>query len=94
MLYDGKPGPINRKTVDAQDPRHCTRRNRRKGALCSEDDSAISDTVPPFRSTSTTSDCPGILKSQANQNSTRFYCHALFHSTRFSISSSSLFSVT
>jgi len=48
MLYDGKPGPINRKTVD---PRHCTRRNRGKGVLCSEDDSAISDTVPPFRST-------------------------------------------
>jgi len=45
MLYAGKPGPTNRKTVDAQD------RNRRKGVSCSEDDSAISDTVPPFRST-------------------------------------------
>ena len=61
----------------------------------------VRKTTPPYpipcplsAQHSTTSDCPGILKSQANQNSTRFYCHALFHSTRFSISSSSLFSVT
>jgi len=49
MLYDGKPSPINRKPSTLKIP--ATRRNRRKGVLCSEDDSAISDTVPPFRST-------------------------------------------
>ena len=71
MLYDGKPGPINRKTVNH------SAKPKERGFLCSEDDSAM-----PYPT------APGILKSQANQNSTRFYCHALFHSTPFYISSS------